>query len=70
MNTFTFSRRQLSLALGTYVLAACLATRTPSLEAGALADDFTLTSQDDKPVHFAEVNAERWTVVVFYRGFW
>lgn len=49
---------------------ACLHTNGPSPDQGIVASDFTLPSDTNESVRLSEVNADKWAVLVFYRGYW
>ena len=51
-------------------LGACVDTRGSSLPEGMPAPDFELAASDGRMVRLSAVNADRWAVLVFYRGDW
>jgi len=61
--------RRLLPLLALFVLA-CLHTQGPSPDEGVVAEDFALTSDTNEVVRLSEVNADRWAILVFYRGDW
>jgi peroxiredoxin len=50
------------------VFAQNAKSKTEPLQVGAIAPDFTLTSNKDEQVTLSKVNKP--TILVFYRGYW